>query len=92
MVKSNRSVDALVSKGVDDKTAEKLVEAGFTLSKIKKIGSDKKLRVELEGFLGEKKLQRIMLAITSSTPAKKKPAPKKEKKAKKEEKKPEKKP
>lgn len=85
MATSNRSVDALVSKGVDEKTAEKLVEARFTLSKIKKIGSDKKLRVELEGFLGEKKLQKIMLTITSSTPAKKKAAPKKGKKAKKEE-------
>ena len=88
MAKSNRSVDALVSKGVDEKTADKLVEAGFTLSKIKKIGSDKKLRVEIEDFLGEKKLQRVLLTITSSTPVKKKATPKTGKKPKKEEKKP----
>jgi len=67
---ANRSVVALTSKGVEDKIAEKLVEEGYTLSKIRKITTDKKIRVELEKLLGEKKLQRVMLTLTSSKPSK----------------------
>lgn len=78
---ATRSIEALTSKGVDEKTAVKLVDAGFTLSKIKKITSDRKMRIELANLLGEKKLQRVMLTITApSAKTKKTTAAKKTKK------------
>lgn len=78
MAAAKRSVEALTSKDVDEKTAVKLVEEGYPLSKIRKITTDKKLRVELENLLGEKKLQRVILAITKSSS--KQPSSKKTKK------------
>lgn len=81
MTISSRSIDALTSKGVDQKTATQLVEEGFTLSKMRKIATDKKIRTEVEKLLGEKKLKRLMSALTST--ATRQPSSGKDKKAKK---------
>jgi DNA-directed RNA polymerase subunit A" len=66
MPTGNRSVEALVDKGVDEKTAQQLVEGGFTVSRLRKVTTDKKTRVELEKLVGDKKMQRIMQSLSSA--------------------------
>jgi len=68
----NRSVEALVDKGVDEKTAAQLVEGGFTISRLRKVTTDKKTRIELEKLIGDKKMQKIMQSLSSA--AAKKPS------------------
>jgi DNA-directed RNA polymerase subunit A" len=68
----NRSVEALVDKGVDEKTAAQLVEGGFTISRLRKVTTDKKTRVELEKLIGDKKMQKVMQSLSSA--AAKKPS------------------
>ena len=70
MSTSQRSLEAFTSKGVDEKTAKELVEAGFTISRIRKVTSDRKTRIELEKLLGDKKMQKVMQALTSTSPKK----------------------
>jgi len=69
------AVDVFVRKGVDDKTAEKLVENGYTFTKVAR-ASDKVKR-ELERLLGEKKLKQVLGAVKSKerAPKKKKEKP-----------------
>ena len=72
MTIAQKSMDALIEKGVDEKTATQLVEGGFTISKLRKVTTDKKIRVELEKLIGDKKMQRVMQAISSAGPKKSK--------------------
>lgn len=71
MTGAQKSVEALVEKGIDEKTAAELVEGGFTISKLRKVTSDRKVRLELEKLLGEKKMQKVMQALSSSASARK---------------------
>jgi len=66
MVMQQRSVEALVEKGVDEKTALQLVEGGFTISRLRKVTTDKKTRTELEKLIGDKKMQRVMQSISAA--------------------------
>jgi len=79
MTTAQRSLDALIDKGVDEKTAAQLVEGGFTISRLRKVTTDKKIRIELEKLVGDKKMQRVMQALSSTAP--KKPKGKAQKKA-----------
>src|SRR5512136_1228160 len=72
MATPNRSVEALVDKGVDEKTAAQLVEGGFTISRLRKVTTDKKTRVEIEKLIGDKKMQKVMQSLSSA--AAKKPS------------------
>jgi DNA-directed RNA polymerase subunit A" len=67
MAVANRSMEALIDKGVDEKTAEQLVQGGFTISRLRKVTTDKKTRVELEKLIGDKKMQRVMQALSAVT-------------------------
>ena len=66
MATQQRSVEALVEKGIDEKTALQLVDGGFTISRLRKVTTDKKTRTELEKLIGDKKMQRVMQAISSA--------------------------
>jgi DNA-directed RNA polymerase subunit A" len=72
MATPNRSVEALVDKGIDEKTAAQLVEGGFTISRLRKVTTDKKTRVELEKLIGDKRMQKVMQSLSSA--AAKKPS------------------
>jgi len=63
---AQKSVEALVEKGIDEKTAAELVERGFTISKLRKVTTERNLRLELEKLLGEKRMQKVMQALSSS--------------------------
>ncbi len=69
------ATDVFVRKGVDEKTAEKLVENGYTFTKVAR-ASDKTKR-ELEKMLGEKRLKQVISAVKSKerAPKKKKEKP-----------------
>jgi DNA-directed RNA polymerase subunit A" len=69
------ATDVFVRKGVDEKTAEKLVENGYTFTKVAR-ASDKTKR-ELEKMLGEKRLKQVISAVKSKerSPKKKKEKP-----------------
>ena len=69
------AVEVFVRKGIDEKTAEKLVENGYTFTKVAR-ASDKAKR-ELERLLGEKKLKQVLEAVKSKerAPKKKKEKP-----------------
>jgi DNA-directed RNA polymerase subunit A" len=69
------ATDVFVRKGVDEKTAEKLVESGYTFTKVAR-ASDKTKR-ELEKMLGEKRLKQVIAAVKSKerSPKKKKEKP-----------------
>ncbi|MDH4122814.1 MAG: DNA-directed RNA polymerase subunit A'' [Thermoplasmata archaeon] len=64
---AQKSVEALTAKGVDEKTAQQLVEAGFTISKLRKVATEKKTRMSLEKLLGEKKMQKVMQSLLASS-------------------------
>lgn len=72
MSTAQRSLEALVDKGVDEKTAAQLVEGGFTISRLRKVTTDKKTRIELEKLIGDKKMQKVMQALSSTAPKKSK--------------------
>ncbi len=55
------AADVFIRKGVDEKTAERLVEAGYTFTKVAR-ASDKVKR-DLEKLLGEKKLKQLFGAV-----------------------------
>jgi len=69
------AMDVFIRKGVDEKTAEKLVEKGYTFTKVAR-ASDKVKR-ELEKLLGEKKLKQLLVAVKTKDrmPRKKKEKP-----------------
>ena len=72
------AADVLIKKGVDPKVAEKLVEDGYTFTKIAR-ATDKTKR-DLEKVLGERKLKALLAAVKSKERA---PKRKKEKPLKK---------
>jgi len=67
---SKKAMDVLVKKGIDQKTAEKLVEAGYTLTKVAR-ANDRTLR-QLEKILGERKLKQVLDATRTKARAPKK--------------------
>jgi DNA-directed RNA polymerase subunit A" len=69
------AMDVFIRKGVDEKTAEKLVEKGYTFTKVAR-ASDKVKR-DLEKLLGEKKLKQLLVAVKTKDrmPRKKKEKP-----------------
>ena len=69
------AVEVFVRKGVDEKTAEKLVENGYTFTKVAR-ASDKVKR-DIEKLLGERKLKQVLVAVKSKerAPKKKKEKP-----------------
>jgi DNA-directed RNA polymerase subunit A" len=69
------ATDVFIRKGVDEKTAQKLVENGYTFTKVAR-ASDKTKR-ELEKTLGEKRLKQVIAAVKSKerSPKKKKEKP-----------------
>jgi len=69
------AVEVFVRKGIDEKTAERLVENDYTFTKVAR-ASDKVKR-ELERLLGEKKLKQVLGAVKSKerAPKKKKEKP-----------------
>lgn len=68
---TRRSAEALIEKGIDEKTAMELVDGGFTISTLRKVATDRKVRIELEKLLGEKRMQKIMQALSLSAATKK---------------------
>ena len=72
---AKNAIEVFTRKGVDDKTAEKLVENGYTFTKVAR-ASDKVKR-DLERLLGEKKLKHLLGAVKSKerSPKKKKEKP-----------------
>jgi DNA-directed RNA polymerase subunit A" len=69
------AIEVFVRKGIDEKTAQKLVDAGFTFTKVAR-ASDKVKR-DLERALGEKKLKQVLAAVKTKDrmPRKKKEKP-----------------
>ncbi len=69
------AIEVFLRKGVDDKTSQKLVEGGYTFTKVAR-ASDKVKR-DLEKLLGEKKLKQLLEAVKSKErmPRKKKEKP-----------------
>ncbi len=67
--------EVFTKKGVDEKTAEKLTEAGYTFTKVVR-ANEKTLR-ELEKLLGEKRLKQVLVAVKAKerAPKKKKELP-----------------
>jgi DNA-directed RNA polymerase subunit A" len=72
---TKNAIEVFTRKGVDDKTAQKLVESGYTFTKVAR-ASDKVKR-DLEKFLGEKKLKQLLDAVKAKDrmPRKKKEKP-----------------
>jgi len=72
---AKNAIEVFTRKGVDDKTAQKLVENGYTFTKVAR-ASDKVKR-DLERLLGEKKLKHLLEAVKSKerSPKKKKEKP-----------------
>ncbi len=72
---TGKPVEVFTTKGLDEKTAEKLAEAGYTFTKVVR-ANEKTLR-ELEKLLGERKLKQVMAAVKSKdrAPKKKKDVP-----------------
>jgi DNA-directed RNA polymerase subunit A" len=75
MTMTGKPVEVFTTKGLDEKTAEKLAEAGYTFTKVVR-ANEKTLR-ELEKLLGERKLKQVMAAVKSKdrAPKKKKDVP-----------------
>jgi DNA-directed RNA polymerase subunit A" len=69
------ATDVFVRKGVDEKTAAKLVENGYTFTKVAR--ATDKVKRDLEKLLGEKKLKQVIAAVKSKerAPKKKKEKP-----------------
>jgi DNA-directed RNA polymerase subunit A" len=72
---AKNATEVFVRKGVEEKTAQKLVESGFTFTKVAR-ASDKVKR-DLEKMLGEKKLKQLLDAVKTKDrmPRKKKEKP-----------------
>jgi DNA-directed RNA polymerase subunit A" len=72
---AKNAMEVFIRKGVDEKTAEKIVEKGYTFTKVAR-ASDKVKR-DLEKLLGEKKLKQLLVAVKAKDrmPRKKKEKP-----------------
>ena len=72
---AKNALEVFTHKGVDEKTAQKLVDSGYTFTKVAR-ASDKVKR-ELEKLLGEKKLKQVLDAVKTKDrmPRKKKEKP-----------------
>jgi len=75
---AKNAIEVFTKKGVDEKTAEKLIEAGYTYTKVAR-ANEKALR-SLEKVLGERKLKQVLVAVRTKERA---PKRKKEKPLKK---------
>lgn len=72
------AVEVFVRKGVDEKTAQLLVEHGYTFTKVAR--ASEKVKRDIEKLLGEKKLKQVLEAVKAKERA---PKRKKEKPLKK---------
>jgi len=72
---AKNAIEVFVREGVDEKTAQKLIDAGFTFTKVAR-ASDKVKR-DLERMLGEKKLKQVLAAtkLKDRMPRKRKEKP-----------------
>jgi DNA-directed RNA polymerase subunit A" len=72
---AKNAIEVFTKKGVDEKTAEKLVESGYTFTKVAR-ANEKTMR-ELEKLFGEKKLKQVVSAVKTKerAPKKKKEKP-----------------
>ncbi len=75
MPAAKNAIEVFTRKGVDQKTAEKLVENGFTFTKVAR--ATEKVKRELEKLLGEKKLKQLIDSVKAKErmPRKKKEKP-----------------
>ncbi len=75
MPAAKNAVEVFTRKGIDDKTAEKLVENGYTFTKVAR--ATEKVKRELEKLLGEKKLKQLLESVKAKErmPRKKKEKP-----------------
>ena len=55
------ALEVFTRKGVDEKTAQKLVDDGYTFTKVAR--ATDKVKRELEKMLGEKKLKQLLDAV-----------------------------
>jgi len=72
---AKNAIEVFIRKGVDEKTAQKLIDAGYTFTKVAR-ASDKVKR-DLEKMLGEKRLKQVLAAtkLKDRMPRKKKEKP-----------------
>lgn len=72
---AKNALEVFTRKGVDDKTAEKLVDNGYTFTKVAR--ATEKVKRDLEKLLGEKKLKQLLDAVKAKDrmPRKKKEKP-----------------
>ena len=72
---AKNALEVFTRKGVDDKTAQKLVDNGYTFTKVAR--ATDKVKRELEKMLGEKKLKQLLDAVRTKErmPRKKKEKP-----------------
>src|SRR5512136_551583 len=72
---AKNALEVFTRKGVDDKTAEKLVDNGYTFTKVAR--ATEKVKRDLEKLLGEKKLKQLLDAVKAKErmPRKKKEKP-----------------
>ena len=72
---AKNALEVFTRKGVDDKTAEKLVGNGYTFTKVAR--ATEKVKRDLEKLLGEKKLKQLLDAVRAKErmPRKKKEKP-----------------
>jgi len=82
---AKNAAEVFKNRGVDAKTAEKLVEKGYTYTKVSR-ASEKTLR-EIEKLIGERKLKQVLAAVKAKerAPKKKKEKPLKKPKIEKKE-------
>jgi DNA-directed RNA polymerase subunit A" len=72
---TKNALEVFTRKGVDEKTAQKLVESGYTFTKVAR--ATEKVKRELEKMLGEKKLKQLLDSVKAKErmPRKKKEVP-----------------
>ena len=58
---AKNAAEVFTRKGIDDKTAQKLIENGYTFTKVAR--ANEKVKRELEKLLGEKKLKQLIDAV-----------------------------
>jgi DNA-directed RNA polymerase subunit A" len=75
MPATKNALEVFTRKGVDEKTAQKLVESGYTFTKVAR--ATEKVKRELEKMLGEKKLKQLLDSVKAKErmPRKKKEVP-----------------
>ena len=61
MPATKNALEVFTRKGVDEKTAQKLVENGYTFTKVAR--ATEKIKRELEKMLGEKKLKQLLDSV-----------------------------